>query len=116
MRVLLTSDYGYYELTPVNKVLAKRQERNTRSESVIFQTDWDRPGLAESLGWNIRTAHKRNCPDVGSTDGTVTCRGCGRGVNHFINAATEWLDKRVDSIMQPIGIDAYFSLKTRNHQ
>ncbi len=110
MRVLLTSaDFGIgYELYPVNKRFARKYEKETGHESVLFQTDWDFPGLANSLGWNDRTAHKRGCGDPGSTDGTVTCAGCGRGAGHFITAAQEWLDKRCDTVMQPRGIDAYF--------
>ena len=67
MRVLLTSaDFGQgYELTPVNKRFARQYERETGHESRLFQSDWDAPGLAENLGWNMRTAHKRNCPEVG---------------------------------------------------
>jgi hypothetical protein len=107
MRVLLTSSaFGLgYELTPVNKQLARRMEKETGNESVLFQTDWDFPSLAESLGWNIRTAHKRGC--VGQIDGTVTCVHCGRTAGHFIAAAQEWLDKRVDSVIQA-QVEDYF--------
>lgn len=88
MRVLLTSsDFGLgYELTPVNKRAAARHAVQTGHESVLFQTDWDFPGLAQSLGWNIAAAHKRNCATIGETDGTLPCPGCGRGAGHFIQA------------------------------
>ncbi len=108
MRVLLTYDHLYYELTPVNKIAARKQKKATGDESVIFQTDWDYPGLAESLGWSVTRAHKRGCSDTGSTDGTVTCKGCGRTASHFIAAAAEWLDKRLDSVIQSTAAESYF--------
>jgi len=107
MRVFLSSEHGAYELTPVNKRLARQLERETGSESVLFQTDWDFPGLAQSLGWNIIKAHKRNCADTHGTDGTVTCAGCGLGASHFIAKAQAWLDKRIDSVLRA-DCEAYF--------
>lgn len=109
MKVLLTSaDFGIgYELTPVNKRTARQFERATGEESVRIATDWDFPSLAQNLGWNMRKAHKRGCSEPGSTDGTVACRGCGRGASHFIAAAQAWLDKRTDSILRA-PVEYYF--------
>lgn len=95
MLVTLNREYGAYEIWPSNQRLAAKLKRDTGHESILFQLDWDWPRLAENLGWNIVKAHKRNCPDTGSTDGTVTCAGCGRTAGHFIASAVEWLDKRV---------------------
>lgn len=110
MRVMLTSaDFGIgYELFPVNKRIAAKFERATGTVSVLFQSDWDFPSLAESLGWNSLTAHKRGCSDPGSTDGTITCLGCGRTASYFIVSAQEWLDKHCGVAMQPRGIEVYF--------
>lgn len=90
MRVfLMTSDHGLgYEVGPCNKRIARELESTTQAETVLFQLDWDRPGLARSLGWDMRS---RKCDHRG-TDGTVTCPDCGRTADEFIAAATEWLD------------------------
>jgi hypothetical protein len=73
------------------------------------QTDWHFPGLAQSLGWSLtrvqkgrdgrlrllkrRPTHGTFCPHD-STDGTVTCRGCGLTAGEFIYAASDFLDSR----------------------
>lgn len=50
MKAFLSSDMGCYELTPVNKKIAARLQEETGNESVLFQSDWDRPGaLMERL-------------------------------------------------------------------
>lgn len=62
---------------------------NTRSDAntVLVQSDWDFPGVARSFGWDMRSP---GC-DHDSTDGTVTCNGCGRTASDFITAAFDWL-------------------------
>lgn len=80
-------------------------------EGTLYQTDWDFPALATSLGWSIlqvqvdkdgkvvhlkkvRRGHpKVNCEHSG-TDGTVKCNTCGLTATDFIGAASEWLDER----------------------
>jgi hypothetical protein len=111
MKVYLSRDMGCYFLTPVNKQLARKQEKATGHKSIIFQIDWDYPGLASSLGWNMRTAHKRGCEEFRSTDGTVTCPGCGRSAGHFIEKAQEWLDRHCDQVFRK-DVEAYFSWDT----
>ena len=78
-----------YELFPVSRRLAKRYEKATGHESVLFQTDWDFPGLARTLGHRPKgsCAHR-------STDGTVKCEECGKTASSFIEEAVEWLDKQ----------------------
>ena len=87
---LIQGDFGTYELVLANKRLAKQYVKETGSESVLFQTDWDYPGLARSLGWNGKIGRER-CQHR-STDGTVTCTECGRTASDFIAAAAFWLD------------------------
>lgn len=90
MRLLLTAEsFGSYTLTPCNSAIARKLERATGEDSVLFQLDWDRPSLANSLGWNMRSDGCRH----DSTDGTVTCSECGKTASEFIAEATEWLDK-----------------------
>ena|SRR5579872_3113117 len=106
MRVLLISaDFGLgYELVPVNKRLARKYERESGHESVLFQSDWDYPGLARSLGWGMLANRKcsHNC-----TDGTVKCDDCGLSASMFIQSAAEWLDRRCgDSFNKPV--ESYF--------
>jgi hypothetical protein len=87
---LLQGDFGTYELIPANKRIARRMEKETGGESVLFQTDWDYPGLARSLGWSGKIGRER-CQHS-STDGTVTCGECGKTASEFIGAAVDWLD------------------------
>jgi hypothetical protein len=109
MLVLLTHDGLAYELTPVNKRIARKFEKETGNESVYFQSDWDYPRLAQNLGWNMSKAHHRNCKDTGSTDGTVKCEGCQYGAGHFIEKAQEWLDKRVGNVIRA-NVEDYFEV------
>lgn len=107
MKVLLTSDYGCYELTPVNKKIARKLKRNTGEESLLFQTDYDFPGLARSLGWRGKIGREK-CEHRG-TDGTVNCPDCGRKAIEFITAASEWLDNRCNHVfVKPV--EDYFGL------
>lgn len=61
------------------------------NESILIQTDWDFPSVAQSFGWSIREVQKnnKNC-DHSSTDGTIDC-DCGITVNEFIEAARIYL-------------------------
>jgi len=62
----------------------------TGEETVLFQTDYDFPCLARTLGWNGKIG-REHC-DHRSTDGTVDCKECGRKAGDFISAAQTWLD------------------------
>ena len=62
--------------------------------SILVQTDWDYPSVAQSFGWSLRNVQR--CPycggcDHSSTDGTVDCPECGVTAGAFIAAAGEWL-------------------------
>ena len=85
--------------------------------SVLIQTDWDYPGVANSFGWSIRNVQRckecnraltvdngcklfacdhcddliGKCCDHSHTDGTVDCPDCGVTAVAFITAADEWL-------------------------
>lgn len=88
-------------------------------KSVLVQSDWEYCGTARSFGWDMRSAQKCQgcgkilkvdasnctrfaCPDcedrVGivcrhdTTDGTVTCKGCGMVAGEFMAAAADWMD------------------------
>jgi hypothetical protein len=63
--------------------------------SVLVQTDWDYPGVAQSFGWDMRETQQadrvdRPCQHDG-TDGTVPCPDCGLTQTDFISAAYDWL-------------------------
>jgi hypothetical protein len=108
MRImLLRGDCGGYELLPVNKRLARRQEQENGEESILFQTDWDFPSLARSLGWRGKIGREK-CEHRG-TDGTITCPDCGRTAGDFIAAAVDWLDDNVGRVFQGKGAE-YFNL------
>lgn len=106
MKVILTNENpGCYELTPVNRRLCRKMKRETGEESVLFQTDWDFPGLARDLGWKCKVGRER-CRHAG-TDGTVDCPDCGRKAGEFIAAAAAWLDARVGCTFRK-DVDCYF--------
>ena len=110
MNVILTQGDigGTYELTPANKRIARKLEKQTGHESVLFQTDWDFPGLARTLGWNMKVKGRRNCLHS-STDGTVACVACGAQAGEFIQSAIEFLDKHDGHVFRGKG-EEYFNL------
>lgn len=61
-------------------------------ETILIQTDWDYPGVAQSFGWSLREIQRPDgdC-DHDGTDGTVPCRECGLTQTDFISAAYDWL-------------------------
>lgn len=61
-------------------------------QTVLFQTDWEFPSLAQAFGWSLRNVQKegQTC-DHDTTDGTVTCKACGLTASDFISAAYDWL-------------------------
>ena len=75
--------------------------------SLLVQTDWDFPGLAESFGWSLRSVQwpiedSDHC-DHDSTDGTIACPDCGMPVSRFIGAAQEYLDDNNGKIVEDAG-------------
>lgn len=105
MLVYVEEEHGAWFLYPVSRRLRKRYEKETGNESVIFQTDWDFPGLARTMGWNGKIGRER-C-DHSGTDGTVTCRACGKTAGDFIAAAQAYLNK-IEGDHKRVDADAYF--------
>lgn len=85
--------------------------RDYPSDGQLVQSDWDFPGLAQSLGWSllrvqrdedgnvvhlkkVHRGHSKVYCQHDGTDGTVTCPACGITASDFISAAAEWLDER----------------------
>lgn len=67
-------------------------------------SDWDYPGFAQSLGWNIRESStpkdkhgrfQKKCSHMG-TDGTVDCPDCGKSATAFISEASDFLFEHED--------------------
>lgn len=107
MKVLLTNENPCcFELTPVNKRLARAQEKATGEESILFQTDWDFPALARNLGWSGKVERER-CQHRG-TDGTVDCPDCGLTASQFIQAASDWLYARCGQVFRK-PVEDYFN-------
>jgi hypothetical protein len=105
--ILLQGDIGgTYELLPSSKRNARKQKEASGEETVLFQTDWDYPGLARELGWNGKGGRER-CRHFG-TDGTVACNECGKTASEFISAAAEWLDRHCGQTFRGKGED-YFT-------
>lgn len=66
----------------------------TFEQTLLIQSDWDFPGVAQSFGWSLREVQQpgRDCPcDHDGTDGTVPCKACGLTQTDFISAAYDWL-------------------------
>lgn len=66
--------------------------------TVLVQTDWDYPGIAQTFGWSLRKVQRKahhgrhgKC-DHAFTDGTVTCPECGVSASAFISSAARFLD------------------------
>jgi len=74
----------------------------------LYQSDYEWPGLARSLGWNLTrvqrvrgvTQHLARRPSRATacahrgTDGTIDCCDCEVTAGEFIRAAAEYLDAR----------------------
>jgi hypothetical protein len=93
---------------PRERVLAPspktgRQIWQWQRQTILIQSDWDYPSVAQSFGWDMRGVQKQaedwNLPDAAPaaqcdhtrTDGTVTCPDCGLTATDFIVAASDWL-------------------------
>lgn len=80
--------------TDVNAPCCPGQIVADDGRTVLVQTDWDYPSVAQSFGWSLREVQQPECAepcDHDSTDGTVDC-GCGVTATEFISAAREWLE------------------------
>ena len=66
-------------------------------DSVLIQTDWDYPGIAQRMG---RTA----CHQCGETDGTVDC--AHHSVSDMIEDAQAFIDLHCDE--EFVELDDYF--------
>ena len=97
MNILLSNGFaGTYELSVVKRKCGT---------SIVFQSDWDFPGLARTLGWNGKIGRER-C-EHRATDGTVICPDCGKTASEFIGAAAQWLDKHDGHVFRGKG-EEYF--------
>ncbi len=65
--------------------------RRDESASVLFQCDYDWPGLASTFGWSLANVAPIGCCHD-STDGTVKCEHCGTLADAFIAEARQFLD------------------------
>jgi len=102
---LLQGDFGTYELLPGNAKIRKELKESQGEETILFQTDWDYPGLARSLGWNGKISREQ-CQHR-STDGTIDCGECGKTASEFIQAAVKWLDRHCGDTFRGKG-EEYF--------
>jgi hypothetical protein len=69
----------------------------SESDSVLIQTDWDYPGVANCMGW---------APCHPETDGTIDCPECGVSASSMIMAASEHIREHAgESFPQ---LDDYF--------
>jgi len=101
MKVILqSSEFGLgYELIPKSKARAKDLLRETGEESILVDSDWDFPMLAENLGWDGR----RFASVI--SDGHLEK---SRKISLAIESAREFLDKRVGQVFSG-KLDDFFS-------
>jgi hypothetical protein len=76
---------------------------NENGDTLLIQTDWEWPGVANAFGWNmlsVQRDYSQLCNKGKSlvcehrhTDGTVDCPDCGVKVREFIASARQWLDE-----------------------
>lgn len=78
-------------------IVAKGHTCRDEKHSRLIQTDWDYPGVAQSMGWSL-SDYQPDLPNyVGpdckheSTDGTVECKECGAKPSEFISAAFDYI-------------------------
>lgn len=62
------------------------------SSTVLVQTDWDYPGVAQSMSWDMRSA---DC-EHSFTDGTVKCEQCGKEPSEFISEAIDYIREHAE--------------------
>jgi len=89
MKVILqSSEFGLgYELIPLSKARAKDLLKETGEVYILIVSDWDFPGLAESLGWRNKFPEEK--------------------ISLAIQSAREFLDKRVNQVFSG-KLDDYF--------
>lgn len=70
--------------------LKRKSDEFERDEecSVLVDTDWEYPRLAENMGWRGLSKHE-------GTDGTVKCTKCGKTPTEFITEAAQYIDARI---------------------
>lgn len=95
IRVTRDSKYAPCGYLVMRAPFDKYDEKNT----ILFQSDWDFPGLAQTFGWNM-SVEQATAPHVfcshDGTDGTITCPVCGLRAGDFISAAIDYLDEILD--------------------
>ena len=64
-------------------LLRRIEDDHETRDTILVQTDWDFPGVAQAFGWT--PCH------CGGTDGTVDCRDCGRTAGEMITEADQYL-------------------------
>jgi len=76
-------------------VRVKQPPIDENRDTVLVQTDYDFPGIASTFGW------KGPChPD---TDGTVTCRVCGKTPGELIASASRFLERHIGRVREDPG-------------
>jgi hypothetical protein len=79
------------------------------NQTTLIQSDWDYPGIAESMGWSL-TAVQPDAEDHDhcehkSTDGTVACKECCISASEFISAAYDYIREHSGENFE--SLDAY---------
>lgn len=78
-------------------IVAEGFDCRNDDHSIVVDTDWDYPSVAQSMGWSLSDYQPELPNYVGpdcqhdSTDGTVTCSECGATAGEFISAAFDYI-------------------------
>lgn len=93
IRVTRDSKYAPCGYLVMRAPFDKYDEKNT----ILFQSDWDFPGLASTFGWVIPTVSEESvyCQHEG-TDGTIDCPRCGLKAGEMISEAADYLNGILD--------------------
>ena len=87
-------------------IVADGANPHNATKFTLVQTDWDYPGIAQSMGWSLRDvqADGQSCRHDG-TDGTVKCPDCGIDAVDFIAAASKYIYDHAGETFD--GLDEY---------
>ena len=77
------------------------------SQTTLIQSDWDHPGIAQTMGWSLRDLQAEDSDENNpclheSTDGTVTCKDCGLTASDFISAAYDFIRSHEDEEIEAL--------------
>ncbi len=98
--------YVYFDSSyaPVGFLIVPEGGDPYAEDTILVQTDWDFPSVAQAMGWRLSDGTENTCPHEG-TDGTVPCKECGATPGAFISAAYDFIREHAEEEFP--GLDEY---------